>query len=156
MRSTVQEMNLGLETELPKRARLNLWPFLDLCAIGLFFVLFSSKFVMAPGLTLALPEVGSSQVATSSIYEVMTVSEVKGEEMIFFQDSVLNIESLGRYLEKRGPAPRDATLLVKADVAVSMKTFSALTELAIKAGYARVQLATEDDRDRRLPFGGDE
>lgn len=147
-------MKLDLEKELPKRARLTVWPFVDICAIGLFFVLFSSKFVMAPGLTLALPVVGSSQVAISSAYEVIAVSEVKGEEMIFFQNSVLNLESLARYFEKRGPAPKGATLLVKADMAVSMKTLTALNQLAIEAGYARIQLATESQRSSSISPGG--
>lgn len=147
-------MKLDLEKELPKRAKLSVWPFVDLCAIGLFFVMFSSKFVMAPGLTLALPQVNSSQVAISPVYEVITISEVKGEEMIFFQDSVLNLESLERYFEKRGPAAKDATLLVKADMAVSMQTLSELNQLAIRAGYTRVQLATEDRQTDGGTLGG--
>lgn len=141
---------LNLEAELPRRARLNFWPFIDVCAIGLFFVLFSSKFVMAPGLTLALPEVESSQVDISPIYEVVTVTEVRGEEMIFFQDSALNLVTFGERLAARGPAPAGAALLVKADQRVSMQTLSALSELAIRAGYARVQLATEE----RQSMGG--
>lgn len=141
---------LKLEAELPKRARLSFWPFVDLCVIGMFFVLFSSKFVMAPGLSLALPQVESSQVAISPVYEVVTVTEVKGEEMIFFQDSVLNLDSLAKLFERRGPAPLEATLLVKADVAVSMNTLSVLSQLAIDAGYSKVQLATDD---RRLDGG---
>lgn len=145
---------LKLEAELPKRAKLSFWPFLDLCVIGMFFVLFSSKFVMAPGLTLALPEVESSRVAVSAIDEVITVSEVKGEEMIFFKDRVLNLESLGKFFESRGEAPEGTTLLVKADMAVSMRTLSLLSELAIEAGYSRVQLATEEKRRPESRFGG--
>lgn len=143
---------LKLEAELPKRARLSFWPFVDLCVIGLFFAVFSSKFVMAPGLTLALPKVESSQVAISPIYEVVTVTEVKGEEMIFFQDSVLNLASLEKAFESRGLAPKGATLLVKADVAVSMRTLSSLSQLAIDAGYSKVQLATEDRRSSEGAF----
>ena len=143
---------LNLEKELPKPARLNLWPFLDLMAIGLFFTLFSSKFVMAPGLILDLPEVGNPQVAIAPIYEVITVTEVKGEEMIFFQDSALELESFGKMIESRARPPRNATLLVKADARVSMQTLSALSELAVKAGYARVQLATEETQAGPNPF----
>ncbi|MBC2606425.1 ExbD/TolR family protein [Pelagicoccus albus] len=144
---------LKLEAELPKRAKLTFWPFLDLCAIGLFFTLFSSKFVMAPGLTLALPEVESSQVAISAVYEVVSVSEVKGQEMIFYQDSVLDLDSLAKLFESRGAAPEKATLLVKADKAVSMTTLSSLVELAIANGYERVQLATETKKSTGEVFG---
>lgn len=144
---------LKLEDELPQPARLNFWPFVDICAIGLYFVLFTSKFVMVPGLTLALPEVDSSQVATAPIYEVIAVTEVKGEEMIFFQDSVLDLTSLEKRLKRRGKAPEGATLLVKADVGVSMQTLSSLSELAIRAGYSRVQLATEERKAGTGNFG---
>lgn len=145
---------LKLEAELPKRAKLSFWPFLDLCVIGMFFVLFSSKFVMAPGITLALPEVESPQVAISPIYEVITVTEVKGEEMIFFKDSKFDLDSLEKFFIRRGGATEGATLLVKADVAVSMRTLSSLSELAIRSGYVRVQLATEERQSGGAAFGG--
>jgi len=118
----------------------------------MFFVLFSSKFVMAPGLTLALPQVESSQVAISPVYEVVSVTEVKGEEMIFFQDSVLNLDSLENLFDRRGEAPAGATLLVKADIAVSMRTLSSLSQLAIDAGYEKVQLATDDSQSGEGAF----
>lgn len=143
---------LDLEKELPRPVRLNFWPFVDILAIGLFFALFSTKFVMAPGLILDLPEVDDPQVATSSVYEVMTVTEVKGEEMIFYQNSVLNLESLGRLMAGKDRPPKNATLLVKADTRVSMQTLSELTELAIAAGYARLQLATEEAQSVGDPF----
>ena len=144
---------LNLEKELPNRSKLSFWPFVDLCAIGLFFTVFASKFVVIPGLTLQLPELGSSQVAIASVYDVITVTEVKGQEMIFFQDSVLNLETLGRLLDARERPALDATLLVKADVRVSMQTLSSLSELAVRAGYANVQLATEERaRGRRAAF----
>ncbi len=145
---------LKLEAELPKRAKLSFWPFLDLCVIGMFFVLFSSKFVMTPGITLALPEVESSQVATSSVYEVIAVTEVKGAEMIFFDGSKYDLDSLTKLFSERGKAPEGATLLVKADVAVSMGTLSLLSSLAIESGYSRVQLATEERRSASGAFGG--
>lgn len=144
---------LKLEAELPKRAKLSFWPFLDICALGLFFALFSSKFLVAPGLTLALPVVERSQVSISQIYEVIAVTEVKGEEMIFFQDSKFDIESLKKQFQKRGKAPEGATLMIKADVAVSVRTLSLLTQLALDSGYSSVQLATEDSQSRAGPFG---
>lgn len=139
---------INLDSEIPKGARLGFWPFVDLCAIGLFFALFSSKFVMAPGITLALPEVDNPQVAISPYNEVVSISEVKGEEMIFFQDSVLNLESFARYLEKRGGVQDGTTLLVRADARVTMQTLSSLSEIAMRAGYAKVQLAAEAHKDR--------
>ena len=143
---------LDLEKEIPKPARLSFWPFVDICAIGLMFAVFGSKFIMTPGITLALPEVENSQVAIAPVYEVVTVTEVKGEEMVFYQDSVLDLESFAKLLAERGYLPKDATLLVKADARVSMQTLSSLSELAIEAGYARVQLATEDRNANRESF----
>lgn len=144
---------LNLEKELPTPAKLSFWPFVDLCAVGLFFTIFASKFVVTPGFTLELPKVESSQVAIAAIYDVIAVTEVKGEEMIFFQDNVLNLETLGKLLESRERPTADATLLVKADGRVSMQTLSSLTELAVRAGYSEVQLATESEvRSSRSSF----
>ncbi len=145
-------MKLDLERELPKAARLSFWPFLDLLALGLFFALFSSKFVVAPGITLALPQVTSSHVSIAPIYEVITVSEAKGQEMIFYKDSVLNLLSLQKVFDAQARPASNATLLVKADARVSMATLSALSDLAIQAGYAQVQLATDDSREAGSPF----
>lgn len=145
-------MRLDLERFLPRAANLSFWPFLDLLALGLYFVLFSSKFLVAPGITLALPRVGSSQVAISPVYEVISVTEVKGEEMIFYRDSVLNLKTLEKLLEGQPRPDPSTTLLVKADARVSMQTLSALGEFAIKSGYARVQLATEEGSAASSPF----
>ncbi len=147
-------MKLDLEKCLPSAARLSFWPFLDLLALGLFFAVFSSKFVVAPGITLALPRVGSSQVAISPVYEVISVTEVRGEEMIFYRDSVLNLMSLEKLLQGQPRPEPSTTLLVKADARVSMQTLSALGEFAIKFGYARVQLATEEGGAADNPFSG--
>ena len=52
---------LELKRHLPEPDnRINMVPFLDLCVIGLFFTLYSSRFVFAPGVTIDLSEVDVS------------------------------------------------------------------------------------------------
>src|SRR5690606_27226956 len=130
---------LNLEKELPRPARLSFWPFADLCAIALFFAVFSSKFVMAPGIALTLPEVGDPQVSIAPVFEVVSVSEVNGEEMIFYRENVSRLPAFGEAFRKRGRPPENATLLVKADARVSMQTLTEIADVAIQAGYSRVQ-----------------
>lgn len=143
---------LNLEKEIPRPAKLAFWPLIDLCAIGLFFALFSSKFVMAPGITLNLPAVGDPSAAIAPVFEVVSVSEVNGEEMIFYRDNVSRLPAFAALFERRGRPPENATLLVKADARVSMQTLSELADVAIKAGYSKVQLAAENRQEAESAF----
>lgn len=136
-------LKLDLESEAPKPALLGFWPFVDLCVIGLFFAMFGSKFIIAPGVSIELPKLDASMVSVAEKYEVLTVNEVEGKEMIMFQGTVLNLSSMRKLLIARDTVPEGVTLLVRSDASVSMRTWVALTEIANDAGYANVQLATE-------------
>ncbi|MCH6258732.1 biopolymer transporter ExbD [Puniceicoccaceae bacterium K14] len=148
----MQLLKLNLETEAPKPARLGFWPFVDLCVIGLFFAMFGSKFVVAPGINIELPELGSTMVSVAEKYEVLTVNEVEGKEMIMFQGTVLNLSSMRRLLKLRGKVPEGVTLLVRSDASVSMRTWVSLSEIASEAGYSHIQLATEKREEVELDF----
>lgn len=140
-------LRLNLENEAPTPAKLSFWPFVDLCAIGLFFALFGSKFIIAPGIGVELPRLESEGITMAENYEVLTVNEVEGKEMIMFQGTVLNLDSMRRLLNAREEVQEGVTLLVRSDAAVSMKTLVSLSEIATEAGYARIQLATEMRED---------
>jgi len=134
---------LNLEAEAPPAPRLPFWPILDLCAIGLFFVFFGSKFVLPPVIPIELPQGGEIPASVSAVYDVLSVREIQGEEMILFQDRILNRESFRRLLEQRVEVGEDATLLVRADASTSTETLGALCSIASESGYRRLQLAAE-------------
>ena len=146
-------LKLDLEKELPEPSRMSWWPLVDLCVIGLFVAVFGSKFVIPPSLTMDLPQLKKPQIAIAAEYHVVSIDEVEGEEMILYEDTVHNLETFRKRLDKRGKVTRGTTLLVRADAAVSMQTLSSLFEIAQEMGYQRIQFATEKRQDESSPFG---
>jgi len=134
---------LALEKEVPKGVGASFWPFIDLCVIGLFAAIFGSKFVMAPGIAVQLPEVTEPKATISARYHVLTIDEVAGKEVIIFQERLLNLETFAKFLEESGPVVEGTNLLVRADAGVSLQTFALLTEAAEKGRYSHIQLSME-------------
>ena len=136
---------LELEKEIPPPTKMSFWPVLDVLAILVFTSVFGSKFVVAPGLTLSLPEMDTPVVEKASEYHVLTIGELDGKEMIIFQDSILDLESFKRRLDSAERRPPPGTvLLALLDSSVSMKTLAPLSEIATNAGYENIQIATEE------------
>lgn len=144
---------LNLKAEVPKVVSLSFWPFVDICAIGLFAMLFGSHYVIAPGISIDLPRSNHAQLVVSDRLQVMSVDEVGGEEQIIFEDRILNLESLKRMLKLRGEVPENVTLLVRVEATVSAQTFISIFEIAETAGYANIKLATESRSTEGSPIG---
>ena len=144
---------LNLKTEIPKTVSLSFLPFVDICAIGLFAMLFGSNYVIAPGIRIDLPRSNHVQTIHSDRLQVMSVDEIGGVEQILFEDRILNLESLSRMLEARGEVPANVTLLVRLDAAVSAQTFTSIFEIAEAAGYETIQWATENRLIEASPLG---
>lgn len=142
-------LSLNLEREIPEPVSVGFWGFLDACLIGLFFALFGSKFIITPGLIVDLPRLESTRVvAVAPEYDVLTVGEVEGEEMILFEGRILTLDKFESFLEKRGVIDSRATLLLRVDAYVSMQTLASLVEAASDAGYNRIQIATEEGQEQ--------
>ena len=65
-----------------KSRRLDPVPYLDACLIVIFFSLFGSTYVFAPGVTLNLPTSQTAALDALPVYEVLTVGEIEGSERI--------------------------------------------------------------------------
>ena len=144
---------LNLKSEVPKTASVSFWPFVDICAIGLFAMLFGSNYVVAPGIRIDLPRSNHVQTIVSDRLHVMSVDEIGGVEQIIFEDRILNLESLSRMLELRVEVRENVTLLVRLDAAVSAQTFTSIFEIAEAAGYGTIQWATENRLIEASPLG---
>lgn len=144
---------LNLKTEVPQAVSLSFWPFVDICVIGMFAMLFGSTYVIAPGISIELPRSTHMQSVISNRLQVMSVDEIGGEEQIIFEDRILNLESLSRMLEARDKIPSNVTLLVRVDAAVSAQTLTSIFEIAEVAGYENVKLATENRLVEASPLG---
>lgn len=146
----MSQFSLNLETELPKPTKPGIWGFVDLMAVALFFALFGSKFVVAPGLSLDLPRATLPRAEAASEYHVLTVSQTQGKEMVIFGGSILNLDGFARRIAVAPPQP-GATLLLLADANVSAGVIGRICEIAQAAGYERVHWAMEE---RKTSAGG--
>ncbi len=126
-----------------KSRRLDVVPFIDVCLIAIFFSLFGSSYVFAPGITLNLPVSRTAAVDALPIYEVLTVGEIEGSERILFAGRIFNLETFEKGLlsgrEERG----ETTLLVRIDESVSVGTLTKVCDIARASGFGEIQIAAE-------------
>ena len=120
----------------------DLVPFLDLCLLGLFFALNSSQFIFAPGVSINLPQSGADTITGLPTTTVLTAHP----RYIIFDGRLYRMDTIGpaldSYIDEAMSA--DAVLLIKSDREVTLEQFLLVYERAIEAGFAVVQLATEE------------
>ena len=138
---------VGLRAQ-PKRDW-NWLPAVDLVVIGLFFGLLGSRFVAVPGVEIALPTSGLTEVRRGAPPVVLTVSLGGG---LYAGTERVPPEALESTLARlAGDRPvEDRRLLLKLDRAVPTDELLALLDTVRAAGFAHVQLATatvEDGED---------
>lgn len=115
----------------------------NLVLLGLFFALFGSRFVLSPGLPVdfALPEVPGALAGAAPT--AMAIA-VKSADFIVTEDGLMNLSQLRGWLERRAGERPGATLLIQADVSVSLRDWSAIVDLVSAAGLRpQSQLAAE-------------
>lgn len=133
-----------------KSRRLDVVPFIDACLIVIFFSLFGSSYVFAPGITINLPESRTAALDALPVYEVLTVGEIEGSERILFDGRIYSLETFEQGLLSAGPDRGETTLLIRMDQAVSVRTLSRVCDIARAAGFREIQIAAEptvDDSD---------
>jgi len=114
--------------------------------IVLFFLLFGSRFVLAPGLgvNFKLPQMaGAVEGATATT----VVISVPRSNMVLAEDGMLNYAQLRVWLQQRARQEKGLALLVRADRAVPLDDLGIIAEMARVAGFSGgVQVAMEPAR----------
>lgn len=140
---------LDLQSHLkPPSSRINPIPLLDIVFIALFFSLVGSNFVLAPGLTINLPEGNEEMMAGLPTSAFLTV---QSDKVLLFQERILNMDTLKPALERHVESRGETNLVVYVDREVSVQTLLSVTELAREAGVARVQLASKPEQTGPTP-----
>lgn len=138
---------LDLASRLSRAPRdLDVVHWASVAAILLFFSLVGSRFVLAPGLLLGreagdfrLPSHGAG---TQLLRTAPVVLSFRRDNVILFGGGVYKrLEELRAPLQAQAREHPGALLLVLADQQVSINSVTRLTELAMEAGFAGVQLA---------------
>jgi biopolymer transport protein ExbD len=120
--------------------------------LALFFSLFGSRFVIAPGLELdfQVPVVagaGEGAAPTTCYLSVLRTGQ------IFTDDGLFSLAQLRGWLEAQARLYRRPSLLIRASADVPISSLTEIDNLAHRAGFVRVVVGAEDPA-RSLPQGG--
>jgi biopolymer transport protein ExbD len=130
--------------------------FVNVGLIGLFFVLFYSKHVIAPGVVvqnsaakrgLRLPSVPQAVELGGPVGFVIRVTT---KNLIYTEDGKYTFAEFQSWLKNHTEIDRNQRLLVIADDSVSLNDFTAIFDAATEAGFA-VQFAAEPTPARSSP-----
>lgn len=112
--------------------------------LALFFFLFGSRFILAPGLGVdfALPMAG--RAATSTMLTDVVIA-VPATGMAVVEGAVVDFSRLDAWLRERGAGGgAGRRLLVQASGALPARDLSAIYAMAAEAGFSGVLIATDD------------
>lgn len=108
----------------------------------LFFFLFGSRFVLAPGLGVdfAVPEMPGAMSGAARTTHVISVAR---PGLIFTDGGALNMAQLKGWLVEQGSSMENASLLVRANSAIPVTDLTDIISAAQKAGFQVQVAATE-------------
>jgi biopolymer transport protein ExbD len=127
-------------------SRMDAIPFINVCAVVLFFSILSSRFVLAPGITITLPATRQAAPDYALATRFLNVREVQGGEMLLFEGKILKLDSFEKELEKMAATAPGEILLIRMDRGVSAGLWVRVVELVRRAGFASIQVAVEPER----------
>lgn len=115
--------------------------FVNAALIGLFFVFFGSRFVLAPGVSadFRLPAIAGANAGARTTTHTVAVENAG---MILAGDGRLDMRQLGEWLRAQARAAKQPpVLLVQANQTVPISVTLEIADLAKAAGF-EVQIAT--------------
>ncbi len=137
---------LDLASRPPPRS-FDAFYFINAGLIVLFFLLFGSRFVLAPGLGVglkggfALPTMEGAQMGAVATNVVISVPR-PGVALV--DEGMVNFTRLGAWLQARAKEHKTPALLIRADRRVPMQDIADIRALAAAAGFSYVQVAFEE------------
>ena len=153
-RAVVKARPFDFEAHLhPKSRRMDPVPFIDACLIVIFFSLFGSSYVFAPGITLHLPHSRTAAADALPVYEVLTVGEIEGAERILYRWSDLQSGDLRvracSVRDRSGARPPCSSGWART---CRCGTLSQVCDIARAAGFREIQIAAEPETEGRIGF----
>ncbi len=134
-------LDLATKLRLPPRS-LDALFFVNVGLLGLFFLFFGSRFVLAPGLGLdfRMPELAGAQAGAAMTQRVISVLP-SGQ---IFADGLLNKAQLRAWLKSEAGKLKQPSLLVRADARVPLSELADIVSAANEAGFVRVRVGAEE------------
>lgn len=110
--------------------------------IGVFFMLFGSRFVLAPGLGLdfRMPEMAGAKGGAAATTHVISVPR----SGLFFADGAMNAAQLRRWLMVQAKTVKHPVLLIRANASVPLADLTEVSALAREAGFERIIVGAQE------------
>lgn len=123
---------LDLASRLRREPRSFDWAFyVNAGLIVLFFALFGSRFVLAPGISV-LPVIAGSDAQARRTTHYITVHS---ERQIFAGDGLRDLAGLREWLQAQARTTRDPVLLVQSNQDVQIDLIARILSAATEAGF---------------------
>lgn len=122
--------------------------YVNVGVLALFFVLFGSRFVLAPGLAVDFALPSASSAGTSTRITDLVIA-VPASDMAVVDGAVLDFQALRGWLREQGggvgggDGDRSRRLLVQVSASLPARDLAALYAMAAEAGFAGVLIATD-------------
>jgi len=148
-------LNLSSHLQPPPRFMDGVF-YANVVLLGLFFAVFGSRFILSPGVNLGRADFGiaSSDVALAGAVSTSAVISLLGPEMVFTDAGRMSYAELAVWLPTQVQAGGEGQprLLVRASAGVTARDLMRLSDLALAAGFAGVQLALEPSQPSAFPL----
>ncbi len=111
--------------------------------LALYFFIFGSRFVLAPGLGVdfELPRVSGARAGASQTTDYINVLR---SGQVFTDAGLVNMGQLAGWLKARASRESSPTLLIRASSGVTLDELVAIQGAARDAGFGRVLIGAED------------
>jgi biopolymer transport protein ExbD len=109
--------------------------------IAIFFMLFGSRFVLAPGMDIVLPQAAGARAGAAVTTCYISVQD---SGQIFTAYGMLSSAKLADWLRERAGEDRHPALLIRASQRVPVTRLTEISSMAYRAGFVRVILAADE------------
>lgn len=134
---------MAFRRRIKEAPRVDLTPMVDVVFLLLIFFMISTTFVETQGLSIKLPKASATKIPQQS-KDVQVYLSKEGE--IFLQDEQLSLEQLQARLAGYGDAAGRMMFLLMADREAQHGGVVQLMDLAKKAGFEKLAIATEKEQ----------
>ena len=116
--------------------------------LALFFVLFGSRFVLAPGLVVQLPE-----LATAHAQATRTTSHLKilSSDQILTDAGMKNLAELPAWLKSEAQLTKKPVLLILAGVDVPIESVTKVYGMAAEAHFDQIVVGAQQASPKATP-----
>jgi biopolymer transport protein ExbD len=113
--------------------------YVNIAVVALFFMLFGSRFVLAPG--IQLPVIAGSRAGA---IPAETVIRVLGSGQLLTADGLLPAAQLPRWLKDQIRLRKRPSLLIEADTRAQTGALMRIVDLARNVGFIDISMAADE------------